>query len=264
MLLVVSGFAFTMQYLFQIHQVNLAWFSYLSLILCDIFGFCIVFGILKLNGKDEEARELERLLEQEKRQLELLQNSMEIINIKAHDLKHYIDRVEVMKSENAESLDEIKEEIIQYESVCRTGNATLDIILMEKKLLCQKKDIHLSVIADGGLLSFLKPTEIASVLGNALDNAIEYEEKLNDPERRCIFLNISKKNGYVRIRVENYCEDFPQLVGGMPVTTKENRNFHGYGMKSIRYIVEKYHGNIRLTHENNFFVLIILIPVLET
>jgi len=46
----------------------------------------------------------------------------------------------------------------------------------------------------------------------------------------------------------------------MPVTMKKDRRLHGYGMKSIKSTVEKYHGSVVAAQENNWFELKILLP----
>ena len=51
------------------------------------------------------------------------------------------------------------------------------------------------------------------------------------------------------------------LKDGLPLTTKNDHNSHGYGMKSIRYIVEKYNGNLIIDCNNNIFVLSILLSI---
>lgn len=48
---------------------------------------------------------------------------------------------------------------------------------------------------------------------------------------------------------------------GMPVTTKKNKDYHGYGLKSVSLIVEKYGGDLRISADGNIFSLCILVPV---
>lgn len=43
-------------------------------------------------------------------------------------------------------------------------------------------------------------------------------------------------------------------------TTKADKLFHGYGLKSIRYIAEKYHGNVEISTKGNVFTLQIVLP----
>ena len=63
------------------------------------------------------------------------------------------------------------------------------------------------------------------------------------------------------ICLENYCEEKLDLLQGFPDTTKEDKKNHGYGLKSIRYTIEKYRGTMTLHTENNWFVMRILIPL---
>lgn len=62
----------------------------------------------------------------------------------------------------------------------------------------------------------------------------------------------------VMIHLENYCSSQLKFVDGLPETTKENKMYHGYGTKSIRYIVEKYHGFMEMRQEDGKFILEVL------
>ena len=60
-----------------------------------------------------------------------------------------------------------------YDSSFNTGNKSLDVVLTEKKLLCDNKGIKFFCMADGKLLNGIKVSDIYSLFGNAIDNAIE-------------------------------------------------------------------------------------------
>ena len=64
-------------------------------------------------------------------------------------------------------------------------------------------------MADGVALEFMKELDLASLFGNSLDNAIEQERK-EAMEKRYIFLKVQRNGMFVSIRIENYCEIFPQ------------------------------------------------------
>ena len=115
-------------------------------------------------------------------------------------------------------------------------------------------------MADGALLNFMDVMDLSAVFGNALDNAIECEERIAEPEKRLIHVSVSAQRGFVLIRFENYCEDAPSFSEGLPVTTKEDRNYHGYGLKSIRYVAKKYGGTVTVRMEKQWFVLQLLFP----
>ena len=73
---------------------------------------------------------------------------------------------------------------------------------------------------------------------------------------------LGKLYPFVRIRVENCCGDDVVFSDGLPVTKKDSK-YHGYGMKSIRSIVEKYEGSMTVKVQDGWFELRILIPVPE-
>lgn len=254
-------FVYAMQYLFQQYKIDELWITRPPLILCCVFGLCVQFGLLALTNEQEEKKMLERLIESEHHQHELREQSIDIINRKAHDLKHQITRLRTVEQVDDEELSEIESAIEQYEIIFDTGNHTLDALLTEKQLQCQKGQIQLSAIVQGEVLSFLKPGEVASLFGNALDNAIECEQSIPETTKRCVALNVFERKNLVCIRVENYCPMERIIVQGLPVTTKGDRNYHGFGMKSIQYIVQKYNGTFHVSTDNNLFVLSILLPI---
>lgn len=63
------------------------------------------------------------------------------------------------------------------------------------------------------------------------------------------------------MRFENYFEDTLVFQDGLPLTTKTDSLYHGYGIKSIKKIIDAYNGNLTIATENNWFVMKILIPI---
>ena len=102
--------------------------------------------------------------------------------------------------------------------------------------------------------------DICTIFGNALDNAIESVSLIEDPEKRLIHIAISHKKNFVLIQISNYCENTITMKNGYPVTTKADKGNHGFGLKSIRYTVEKYHGSLNFALNDNWFELKMLIP----
>ena len=103
--------------------------------------------------------------------------------------------------------------------------------------------------------------DISALFGNALDNAIESVIAIPEKEKRLIHLTISKDKGFVRIRMENCYGGELDFENGLPQTTKKDRNYHGYGLKSMRSTVQKYNGSVRVEAKDGWFELRILIPV---
>lgn len=197
----------------------------------------------------------------------LNQESVDMVNRKYHDLKHQIAilRSEVGQERKLEYLDRMEREISSYETQNKTGNQFLDTILTSKSVHCQKEGIHLTCVADGAALDFMDVMDLSVLFGNALDNAIEAVSQLPDPEERLIHLSVSREKGFLRIRLENRCKDEPiTLLHGLPITTKRDKRYHGFGVKSIRATAEKYGGSATVHAENGWFELRVLIPLRES
>ena len=161
--------------------------------------------------------------------------SIELINYKYHDLKH---QIAVLRSEEDPQkreafLDEMEAEIRQYEAQNKTGNKVLDTVLTSKSLYCNKNGITFTCVADGTLLDFMDVMDICSIFGNALDNAIECEMKIPDKEKRLIHVTVSRQKAFLILKFENYCEEKLQYQDGNIATTKKDKKYHGYGMKSV-------------------------------
>ena len=63
------------------------------------------------------------------------------------------------------------------------------------------------------------------------------------------------------IQTNNYFSGSVQMHGGLPLTSKHNRLGHGYGLKNIRALAEKYGGSLSVTNQDQVFILIILLPL---
>lgn len=197
-------------------------------------------------------------------QYEMSRESIEIINRKCHDLKHQVAALRHIQDpqRKEEVLDSLQSSVMIYDAVAQTGNEILDTILTEKSLICGKHEIALSCIADGKQLAFLDPVDLYTLVGNAMDNAIEAVLPLPSAER-FIRLRVQEKAGLVFLRLENPYQGDLQLRDGFPVTSKADQQNHGFGLKSIRDIGEKYQGVLSFSAEGGQFVLQIAFPICD-
>lgn len=234
--------------------------------LVDLGGVGILYAyhmqIQEVNMKLENEY-LQNMLHMQYENYKISEESIALVNQKYHDMKHQIAflRSSVDEDEKKEYLDQMEHEIKCYEAQNKTGNKVLDTILTAKSLQCQNQKISLTCVADGKELDFMEPMDISALFGNALDNAIESVKKLADPEKRLIHLSVSRQKNFLRIKVENCFEGELEFENGMPKTTKHNKRYHGYGMKSIQRIVEKYNGSVTVRPKDGWFELRILITL---
>jgi hypothetical protein len=199
-------------------------------------------------------------------QYQLSRENIQSLNRKYHDLKNQITviRAEQNPGRRADYLDGLEESIRIYESQYRTGNTVLDTVLTDKSLYCAKHGIEMTCVADGKLLDFMHAMDICTIFGNALDNAIEHEMRIADPQKRLVHLSLSSRSRFLFLRFENYFEgSLEEMADGIPATTKKDRDYHGFGLKSIRYSVGKYGGSLAVKQKNHWFELTALIPIPE-
>ena len=234
--------------------------------LVDIAGVAILYAHYVLCCENKMRMELEsvqNVLENQYQQYKQSRESIELINYKYHDLKHQIEvlRKEQDPEKRNAFLNKMEDEIKQYELQNKTGNGVLDTVLTSKSMYCNNHGITLTSVADGSLLEFMDTMDICSIFGNALDNAIESVIKIADKEKRLIHVSVSRQKAFLMIRVENYFEGNLEYAKGQLESTKKEKAFHGYGIKSIRYTVNKYDGAVDIDAKDNWFNLRILIPL---
>lgn len=236
--------------------------------LVDLGGVAILHAyhvqLQALNTRLEMAG-LQNLLQLQYNNYRISEDSMALVNQKYHDLKHHIQllRAEATSREKLEYLDQMEQEIRSYEAQNKTGSRVLDVILTAKSLQCQRDGITLTCVADGQTLDFMHPMDLSALFGNALDNAMEGVKKLSDPDKRLIHLSVARQKGFLRIRVENCYEGDLNLKSGMPASTKQDKRYHGFGLKSIQAIAAKYGGSMTIGSKDGWFELRILFPLPE-
>ena len=211
----------------------------------------------------EELSSIQNVLNLQYKQYLDYKESSEYISRQCHDLKHQIEalRGACSNEEREEYLKGMEEAINRYNGQNVTGNAVLDTLLTKKKIYCLDHGIDFSMTANGKALSFLAVRDICTIVGNLLDNAIEYVSGLENEEERQIQGEIYEKGSFLLIRIENYYRGKALKDNHLPKTTKVDAKRHGYGLKSVRYIAEKYEGSMTIRTENQWFVVRVLIPL---
>lgn len=235
--------------------------NYVYNALCCLLILVMQFGLLNEKKLTQEVDTVHQLWLQQQRQYTIAKENIDRINIKCHDLKHQIHQIGQGLALNQETIREIEDTVSIYDSTVKTSNEALDIILTEKSLLCSEHHIRVTCLADGEQLGFMKDVDIYSLFGNAMDNAIEAVMKIDDPEKRVIGLKIISASGLLNISLYNYFEGTVEMERGLPITTKSDREDHGFGVRSIQQIVDKYGGLCFFEAEDGVFNLNISFPV---
>jgi hypothetical protein len=229
--------------------------------LCCFLVIMIEYYVFRENKLSRDNEMIEQLLQMANAQQKSSKEAIDIINVKCHDLKYQMKELEKLNSdeERSEYIEEMKKAISIYDATYHTGCEALDYILREKTLLSDEHHIVFSCMADGEALSFMDKTDLYALFGNALDNALERTVQERE-ERRIISLRVSRRGQMVLIHLENACSETPDFQEELPVTTKADKNYHGFGVRSMRYIVRKYDGEMLMRTQDEKFILDIAFP----
>ena len=257
---VTFGTSFLICYVFEYGDSDLmanmrVYLSFISVVFAFV-GILLEFSMRSVKAGDNELAVIKNILRGERERYEKEKAGMELINMKCHDLRHQIAACGG-KLEDGE-LESIARAIDIYDSGIDTSNDAANVIINEKSLVCRAEGIKLTCMLDGRSLDALPKYEIYSLLGNALENAINAVKKL-EPEKRVISITSTGTKGMFCIHIENYFHGDIVFDGGLPVTNKDT-DYHGYGMKSMRYIAEQYGGALRSYVSGDIFVLDIILP----
>ncbi len=228
--------------------------------ICCFLLLYVQFGLIERGTLESELDFTRTLLSETERQYNLSKESIDLINIKCHDLRHQIRAIGAGKGLSDEAVREIEGAISIYDAKVKTDNEVLDVILTEKSLKCAKEGIELTCVADGTALGFMANADLYALFGNVLDNAINAVMDVHSSERT-IGVVVRRVGELVSVNVHNCYEgniDFDE--NGLP-RTKQSHDFHGFGMKSIQRIVRQYGGTLSITTKDRIFILNLMIPI---
>ena len=228
-----------------------------------LFTFCVLFDVLVVGGfrvveHRQETMIIKATLNSKVRQQEMMENNINFINMKCHDLRKELRRLKAKKGElTDEDFCLLEESLNFYDSSVKTGNVNIDALLQDKLIYCNSVGIEFTSLVDGDAFKEMATSDVYFLLTNIIDNAIEATEAIEEKEHRIISLTASRKHGLLLIEETNYYHG--QLSfngdGSIKTTKEENKKYHGYGTKSIAYIVKKYNGTMDYETKDGIFRL---------
>lgn len=231
-------------------EINHAWFSALYLISCIIskVGLQFVFNyIVKLSTVLEyeiHTRQLQEQLERQIRHYRSYQRYTESFRTFKHDYKNMMASVKtLLRNEEYEKairmLDYVHDTMQKDVQILKTysNNIMLDAILQDAANYCEEKGISFSALAHLPKEVSLTELDIVRIFSNVIDNAMEACEKLSGNDR-FIKITSSGNQEWAIIEAANSYSGGLFVEDGELQTQKENRDYHGLGLKIIRDTIE--------------------------
>lgn len=230
---------------------------YVSALVYCVISYILLMMRLHVSALEQRNADMENFIRNKQRYYEMSRDGITSLQTQCHDLKHQIALLRTAEGQRQfeQYIAELEDSINAYNTVIECGNENIDVVLTEKNIRCLHENIRFTYIIDGAIFSFMEEMDVYALFGNIMDNAIESSSGVADPSRRLISLKAARHSGMVVMRVENYFENTLEFLDGMPVTNKPEKHHHGFGLRSIRAIAEKYGGSMVIHAEDHIFRL---------
>lgn len=148
-------------------------------------------------------------------------------------------------------LEEMKQQSISFAKTQFTENFTVNAILQDASHRAAQADIRFDAYAAVPASLAVTEQDLCELLMNMLDNAIEAATAC-EPADRFIRFHIEEKNDFVAIKCENSCTgDLKQDRYGKFITTKEEPETHGFGLKIMNSIAQKHNSILDISISDN-------------
>lgn len=269
LLIVIMGNMLVVYNIFAIGIDDREFVRLLITFLIMLMDNVIIFKIYLRLAEDMELKRANTVYEQ---QLELCTSHMhekeklitDFRNIK-HDIKqHFIVLKKYLDSNDTEIAKayletQFKEIQFDFNEISKSDNIIVDAIVNSKYMLAKKYNIKLNASINIPMLLPFESGDISVLLGNILDNAIEASMSLTN-EMKVIELTITyDKNILVIVCSNNYLGNLVKNKRGVLMSSKEDYNNHGFGLRSINKIAEKYHGAATIDYSESKFILKVIL-----
>ncbi len=231
-------------------------FSILSVIMVMV----LIYQCMYADEMRREKEIIESLLAREESRHQLLGKTIDSINMKCHDLRYHIDTYR-RRSSWMNTLRFLTRWSRRFSAMSTRSTRAMRRWIrccLKKSLYCSANHILLTTMLDVSLLAPIEKSDIYSIFGNALDNAIQ-AVMTEAPENRSVNIRVSDVVGMTQIVFENFCSKPPEMHEGLPKTEKDTQ-YHGFGLRSIRYIIAKYDGHMSIDTKDQMFTLSLLLP----
>lgn len=209
---------------------------------------------------EKKLADMQHDYEKQQDMAEEIRRIQEQIRALKHDMKNHTlvmlsyleeNRVEEAKAYAGELLDKLNK-MYTYVNV---GNSLLNYIINNKLSAAKEQGIEIKAEIENLAFDYMDSVDFSALLNNLLDNAIHGALESKSPK---LEVQISAKKGFDIITVKNSIDESVLERNPEFVSTKDEPG-HGYGMKQIRNIVEKYNGDIDIYEKENQFIVSIML-----
>ncbi len=196
----------------------------------------------------------ERTMERQQLYIAHLQEMMQVIKAQRHDFINHLQVVYglLQIGENNQALEyitDLYQDIQVSGEILRLAIPELIALLMVKMGVATARGISLSIAVESDLKELaVKPLDIAAIVGNLINNALEAVEEL-DAEQKKVDIKVTENEHYFILQTCNpgyIAPEIRKLIFTSGFSTKQGSSERGLGLSSVENMVKKYGGKIVL------------------
>ncbi|MBE6735096.1 MAG: GHKL domain-containing protein [Ruminococcaceae bacterium] len=227
-------------------------------IIAIVIAFAM-FSLMHHIGKSAEISAINSMMvkEQELYKTEIVNQSnyIEDISRVKHEMKNKLFCIrELLRSgrvmEAQKMCEDAESELGEIPVIFSTDNIYLNALLNMAYKRAVDNQIEFSHTIKSNLTD-IEESDLISLLGNLIDNAIEALQKLKSD--KYLHITIFEKDNYYMFSVKNSISASVFYRNPKLETTKTDKRFHGHGLKIVKQIVKKYNGNISFSENDSIF-----------
>lgn len=220
-------------------------------------AFCVAYHQTYEQKAESERRERLALIavEQQAREFEIVRKTEHEIRLLRHDMRHVLNGVSLRLSEG--NVEGARRMLAEYDAQVEAtavrrwcASDVVNYLVSDCAARCEGAGVRLTCRIEAERMP-ADEMAFASVLANALDNALNAQKELPEKER-WIELELRTANGRLLLSVRNACASPPAFADGLPVS---RRRGHGYGTQSIRSLTERLGGSCQFSADAGTFSL---------
>ncbi|MBQ6844064.1 MAG: GHKL domain-containing protein [Agathobacter sp.] len=222
----------------------------------------------KMKEKQREEKEnilLAEQIENTRQHISEVEKLYADIRALKHDMGNHISVLEhlFLKNETEELekyMAQLKKSLSESVAEIKTGNPVTDVILTEKQKEADEKGIQFDCQFIYPIETNVNAFDISVILNNAIENAFE---GVSGCEKPYVLISAYRKKNAYMLEMTNCTQSHIEIDDetGLPMSTKADRNSHGFGLSNIRKVAQKYYGDIDISLDENKFTLIVMLMV---
>lgn len=237
----------------------------LGILLLNIYVIHSIYDICKQNERLMRMNLVSLQNQENERRIKELEDAEQRIKKLHHDYKnHCVNMKNLLRKQEFQQLEAYLNKMTGGEAgteqeYVKTKCPIIDAVLNTKIYQGKLYNIDIFCYVLGNLK--INGIEVASILFNLLDNAIEASK--NNKSEKTIICQVVETSSDIDICIKNHIENSVLENNSNLDTKKTNKENHGLGLKIVKEIVENMQGIWEIYEEDNMFCVHIYLPIGE-